>query len=82
MRALGYPVRRFQLIAWIVSAVIAALAGFLLANLTQYASPAYAAWTLSGELIVIVMLGGIGTVIGRRWSGRSCSCSSRSGLRP
>jgi branched-chain amino acid transport system permease protein len=64
MRALGYPVRRFQLIAWIVSAVIAALAGFLLANLTQYASPAYAAWTLSGELIVIVMLGGIGTVIG------------------
>lgn len=64
MRALGYPVRRFQLVAWMMSAVIAALAGFLLANLTQYASPAYAAWTLSGELIVIVMLGGIGTVIG------------------
>ncbi len=64
MRALGYPVRRFQLVAWMASAVIAALAGFLLANLTSYASPAYAAWTLSGELIVIVMLGGLGTVIG------------------
>lgn len=64
MFALGYPVRRFQLLAWILSAVIAAVAGFLLANLTQYASPAYAAWTLSGELIVIVMLGGMGTVVG------------------
>lgn len=64
MAALGYPVRRYQLLAWILSAVIAAIAGFLLANLTQYASPAYAAWTLSGELIVIVMLGGMGTIVG------------------
>ena len=64
MAALGYPVRRYQLLAWILSALIAAIAGFLLANLTHYASPAYAAWTLSGELIVIVMLGGMGTVIG------------------
>ena len=64
MAALGYPVRRYQLLAWILSALIAAVAGYLLANLTQYASPAYAAWTLSGELIVIVMLGGMGTVIG------------------
>ena len=64
MFALGYPVRRFQLVAWVLSAVIAAIAGFLLAGLTHYASPAYAAWTLSGELIVIVMLGGMGTVLG------------------
>ncbi len=62
--ALGYPVFRFKLAAWVLSAVIAAVAGFLLAHLTSYASPSYAAWNVSGELIVIVMLGGIGTVMG------------------
>ncbi len=62
--ALGYPVLRFKLLAWVVSAVVAAVAGFLLAQLTSYASPSYAAWNISGELIVIVMLGGIGTVLG------------------
>lgn len=62
--ALGYPVLRFKLAAWVLSALIAAVAGFLLAHLTSYASPSYAAWNVSGELIVIVMLGGIGTVMG------------------
>ncbi|MGE0311330.1 MAG: branched-chain amino acid ABC transporter permease [Lautropia sp.] len=62
--ALGYPVLRFKLLAWVLSAMVAAVAGFLLAHLTSYASPSYAAWNLSGELIVIVMLGGIGTVLG------------------
>ena len=37
----------------------------LLANLTQFVAPSYMAWTASGELIVMVMLGGIGTVFGR-----------------
>lgn len=64
IRALGYPVGRFKLWAWIVSAVVTAIGGFLLAQLTSYASPTYAAWSISGELIVIVMLGGIGTVLG------------------
>ena len=36
----------------------------LLANLTGYASPSYTAWTVSGELIVMVILGWAGTVIG------------------
>ena len=62
--ALGHPVVRFQLAAYALSAVICAIAGVLLANLTQFASPAYGAWTLSGELIVIVILGGLGTVFG------------------
>jgi branched-chain amino acid transport system permease protein len=44
--------------------VIAGVAGFLYANLTGYASPAYLAWTVSGELIVMVVLGGMGTVLG------------------
>jgi branched-chain amino acid transport system permease protein len=62
--ALGHPVFRYQLVAYVLSALVCALAGVLLANLTQFASPAYGAWTLSGELIVIVILGGLGTVFG------------------
>ncbi len=62
--ALGHPVFRYQLTAYVASAVICAVAGVLLANLTRFASPSYGAWTLSGELIVIVILGGIGTVFG------------------
>jgi branched-chain amino acid transport system permease protein len=64
MKALGYPTLRFKLAAYVLAACIAAVAGFLLANLTQYASPSYSAWTLSGELIVIVILGGMGTIVG------------------
>jgi branched-chain amino acid transport system permease protein len=62
--ALGYPVLQYQITAYTLSAIICALAGVLLANLTLFASPAYGAWTLSGELIVIVILGGLGTVFG------------------
>jgi branched-chain amino acid transport system permease protein len=62
--ALGHPVFAYQLVAYVLSAMTCAIAGVLLANLTQFASPAYGAWTLSGELIVIVILGGLGTVFG------------------
>jgi branched-chain amino acid transport system permease protein len=62
--ALGHPVFQYQLVAYVVSAVVCAIAGVLLANLTQFASPSYGAWTVSGELIVIVILGGLGTVFG------------------
>ncbi|WP_427309829.1 branched-chain amino acid ABC transporter permease [Cupriavidus sp. H39] len=64
MRALGYPTVRYQLTAYVLSAMICALAGLLLANQTQFASPAYMAWTVSGQLIVMVVLGGIGSVAG------------------
>ncbi|MBP6531383.1 MAG: branched-chain amino acid ABC transporter permease [Burkholderiales bacterium] len=62
--ALGHPIFRYQLTAYVASAVICAVAGVLLANLTKFASPSYGAWTLSGELIVIVILGGLGTIFG------------------
>ena len=62
--ALGHPVARYQWVAYVLSAVTCGVAGALLANLTQFASPSYGAWTLSGELIVIVIIGGIGTVFG------------------
>ena len=62
--ALGHPIFQYQLVAYIASAVVCAVSGALLANLTLFASPSYGAWTVSGELIVIVILGGFGTVFG------------------
>ncbi len=64
MQALGFRTRRLKLLVYVIAACIASVAGFLLANLTAYASPAYAAWNVSGELIVMVVLGGMGTVLG------------------
>ena len=64
MRVLGFPTLRYQVAAYVLSGCICAVAGLLLANLTKFTSPAYLAWTLSGELIVMVMLGGIATILG------------------
>jgi branched-chain amino acid transport system permease protein len=64
MRALGFPVLGYQLVAYVVSACVCSLAGVLLANLTRFASPAYMAWNVSGDLILMVVLGGMGTIVG------------------
>lgn len=64
VRAIGTPPLGYRLLAYVLSAELCAIAGYFLANLTAYASPAYMAWTVSGELIVMVLLGGTGTLIG------------------
>jgi branched-chain amino acid transport system permease protein len=64
MKSLGFRTLRFKLAIYVLASCIAAVAGFLLANLTAYASPSYTAWTVSGELIVMVILGGMGTIVG------------------
>ncbi|EON13563.1 branched-chain amino acid transport permease [Pandoraea sp. SD6-2] len=64
MRALGYPTLRYKLVAYIISAMTCGVAGMLYANLTHFVSPAYMAWTASGELIVMVVLGGLGSFFG------------------
>ena len=64
MKSLGFPTLRYKLSAYVLACVIAGLAGLLYANLTGYTSPAYLTWTVSGELIVMVVLGGMGTVAG------------------
>jgi branched-chain amino acid transport system permease protein len=64
MIALGYPVYRYQLVAFVISGMLAGLAGILLANASGFVGPAYLSWTRSGELIVMVVLGGMGTVLG------------------
>jgi branched-chain amino acid transport system permease protein len=64
MASLGFPTLRYKLSAYVVSALVCVLAGMLMANLTRFVSPSYMAWTVSGELIVMTVLGGLGTLIG------------------
>lgn len=64
MLSMGYNVRGYKLAAYVISAAITSVAGFLLANLTSYTSPSYSAWTVSGDLVVMIVLGGMGTIIG------------------
>lgn len=64
VNALGLPSLRYKLSAYVLSSVVCGVAGLLYANLTGFASPAYMAWTVSGEMIVMVVLGGMGTVFG------------------
>ncbi len=62
--ALGFNVDAVRLAAYVLSGMIAGVAGFLLANHILFVSPAYMSWQRSGDLIVMVVLGGIGTLHG------------------
>lgn len=64
MRALGYAPKQLQLAAFMFSAVVAGFAGVLSANYYHFASPAYLHWTVSGELLVMVALGGTASLSG------------------
>ena len=64
MQSLGFPVLRYQLAAYVMAGCICGVAGLLLGNLTRFASPAYMAWMVSGDLIVMIVLGGVATIIG------------------
>ena len=62
--ALGVSPLKYQLAIFVFSAAGAGLAGALMANLSQYISPDYLHWSLSGKFLVIVILGGIGSLFG------------------
>ncbi|MFD2250433.1 branched-chain amino acid transport system permease protein [Pseudochelatococcus lubricantis] len=64
MQAIGFSPSPYQLTAYVIAGSIAALAGVLLANQVEFVSPAYMSWQRSGELIVMVVLGGMGTLAG------------------
>ena len=64
MVSLGYPVFQYKLVCFIIAGSIAGLAGAFLANNSQYISPADLYWTRSGDLLVMVILGGIGSLTG------------------
>jgi branched-chain amino acid transport system permease protein len=62
--ALGVAVYGHKLTAFVISGAGAALAGALFANHARFASPDMLHWTKSGELMMMVILGGVGTVFG------------------
>lgn len=62
--ALGFNVFAIRLTGFVIAGAICGIAGFLLANQTEFATPGYASWQRSGELLVIVILGGVGTRFG------------------
>ncbi|SFJ96998.1 branched-chain amino acid ABC transporter permease [Celeribacter neptunius] len=64
MRALGLTVWRIKADVFGLSGMIAGLAGALAAQHVMYISPGPLAWTVSGEALVVVILGGLGTLVG------------------
>ncbi|MEO1102627.1 MAG: branched-chain amino acid ABC transporter permease, partial [Pseudomonadota bacterium] len=67
MAALGYDVNRYRLVAFIIAGAICGLSGILLANLTEFVSPAYMSWGRSADLIIILVIGGLGRLHGALW---------------
>jgi branched-chain amino acid transport system permease protein len=64
MAAIGFDTTRFQLVAYVVSGALGGLSGFLLANATDFVSPAYMSWQRSGDLLIMVIFGGMGRLYG------------------
>jgi branched-chain amino acid transport system permease protein len=64
IRALGLPSYRYKLMAFVIAGTICGVAGGLLANFAQFVSPAYMHWSKSGDLLVMVLIGGFSSVFG------------------
>jgi branched-chain amino acid transport system permease protein len=64
MRAIGFPMFRYRLVCFVIAGALCGLAGALLANQTNFISPAIMHWTRSGDLIVMVVIGGLGSLFG------------------
>lgn len=64
MVAIGVPTYRYKLAALVISGMGAGIAGALMANYMRFVSPDMLHWTQSGEFMVMVILGGVGTLLG------------------
>jgi len=64
MAALGVSVYPYRLVAFVISGMGTALAGGLMANALRFVSPDMMHWAKSGELMIMVILGGLGTLLG------------------
>lgn len=64
MQSLGFSTYRYRLICYVISAMICGLAGMLLGNFTSFISPDMIGWARSGELIFMVIMGGVSTLFG------------------
>jgi len=65
--SIGYPVYRYKLILFVMAGALGGLAGALMVNQQNYVSPNILHWTQSGLLMVMVILGGVGTLSGGLW---------------
>ncbi len=64
MQAVGVDTFRYRWLAFVISGMGAGLAGALMANLGRFVSPDMMHWTTSGELLIMNVLGGAGTILG------------------
>ena len=64
MRAIGFPTYLYKLTGFVIAGTLCGLAGALLANHTDFVSPAMMYWTRSGDLIIMVVLGGMRSIFG------------------
>lgn len=62
--AIGIPVYRYKLLCFVISGALAGLAGALIVNQSQLASPTLLQWNQSGMLLIMLLLGGVGYVYG------------------
>jgi branched-chain amino acid transport system permease protein len=64
MRALGYPVYRYKLASFVIAGMLGGLAGYLWAVQSLFVNPELASWHMSAEILLMVILGGMGTLYG------------------
>lgn len=64
LRSLGYPTFRYKLVSFVIAGVIAGLAGYFNAAQFGFVNPELFGWRLSGEVLMMVILGGMGTLYG------------------
>lgn len=64
MISVGFRTYRYQLVAYVISGAICGYAGALLGNFTTFISPEMMDWSRSGNLMFMVILGGVATIFG------------------
>ena len=64
VKSVGITPFRIQLLAFVISGVITGIAGSLYADLNRFVSPSSLSWQMSGELIVFIIIGGVGYIYG------------------
>jgi branched-chain amino acid transport system permease protein len=64
MQSLGYPTYQYKLAAFTLAGALAGLAGFLYAVLFGFVTPEYLSWHKSGDVLLMVILGGMGNLAG------------------
>jgi branched-chain amino acid transport system permease protein len=63
-RFLGYDVQRYKMAVCVISALLTGIAGALYPGRSAYATPDLMHWSISGEFLIMVMIGGLGTLVG------------------